>query len=68
MTKPKWTGTLPGKYRVVQPHERVENGDYYQIGKAYALIDDAHRLHYTPSGGMYGTFWREEVTAPESER
>jgi len=57
---PKWAHTLPGSYRIVQPHERVKNGDYYQIGKAYALIDDAHTHRYSPTGGMYGTFWRAE--------
>jgi len=57
---PTWTHTLPGRYRMLQPHERVQPGDYYQIGKSYALItaDDWMLPHYDPSGGPFGTFWR----------
>lgn len=62
---PRWTHKLPSEYRVLQPHERVQNGDYYQIGTAYALIDDADRHRYVgPTGGMYGTFWRKQDQRP----
>ena len=59
-TTPTWTHTLPGRYRMLQPHERVRPGDYYQIGKSYALLtaDDEMLPHYDPSGGPFGTFWR----------
>lgn len=55
---PEWTQELPGSYRVLQPRERVQAGDYLQIGQSYALIpqDDWMIPHYRPSGGPFGTF------------
>jgi hypothetical protein len=59
---PDWTQKLPGIYRILQPHEQVQAGDYLQIGQSYALIcqDDWMLPHYRPSGRMYGTFWRRQ--------
>jgi hypothetical protein len=56
----RWVHQLPGRYRMLQPHERVRPGDDYQIGKSYALLtaDDWMLPHYDPSGGPFGTFWR----------
>lgn len=58
--KPRWTQTLPGHYRMLQPHDQVQPGDYCQIGKSYSLItaDDSMLPDYDPSGGPFGTFWR----------
>jgi hypothetical protein len=58
---PDWTHKLPGHYRLVQPHEKVQIGDYMQIGSAYSLIDGTSQYmdSFDPSGGPYGTYWRK---------
>ena len=57
---PSWTHTLPGRYRILQPHETVKAGDYMQIGSSYSRVDadDSMLEEYEPSGGPFGTFWR----------
>jgi hypothetical protein len=46
--------------RQLQPHEKVQAGDYMQIGDSYVRIDaeDSMLPGYKTFGGPYGTFWR----------
>jgi hypothetical protein len=48
--------------RQLQPHEKVQAGDYMQIGDSYVRIDaeDPVLPHYE-IGGPFGTFWRRQT-------
>jgi hypothetical protein len=69
VTHPKygdWLEKLPGHWRVLQSDDKVKSGDYMQIGKHYARIDENDWVlpYYDCSGGPFGTFWREIKNAP----